>query len=41
MEFDANDNVTGEYKVEAIWDNAIYTRESKSDHLSDSYYLVL
>ena len=33
-----NDNK--EYKVEAIWDSAVYARKSESDHLSGLYYLV-
>ena len=28
MEFDARDDNGREYKVEAIWDNAVYARES-------------
>ena len=28
------------YKVEAIWDNAVYVRESESGHLQGFYYLV-
>ena len=39
MEFDAGDNKSGEYKVDAIWDNAIYARESESGHLPGLYYL--
>ena len=38
-ELDAGDN-SGEYKVEAIQDSAVYARESKSDHLPGLYYLV-
>ena len=38
-ELDAGDN-SEEYEVEAIWDSAVYTRESKSGHLSGIYYLV-
>ena len=30
----------GEYEVEAIWDSAIYARESESGHLPGFYYLV-
>ena len=30
MEFDIGNNDSDEYKVEAIWDNAIFARESKS-----------
>ena len=40
MEFDAGDNESGEYEVEAIWDSAVYARESKSGHLPGLYYLV-
>ena len=40
MEFDAGDNESGEYKVEAIRDNVVYMRESESGHLPDLYYLV-
>ena len=36
---DADDN-SGEYKVEAIWDSAVYMRKSKSGHLPGLYYLV-
>ena len=36
---DACDNKGGEYKVEAIWDSAIYARES-TEHLLGLYYLV-
>ena len=39
MEFDAR-NDSGEYEVEAIQDRAVYTQESKSDHLPGLYYLV-
>ena len=38
MEFDTGDNE--EYEVEAIWDSAVYARESESGHLSGLYYLV-
>ena len=37
-ELDADDD--GEYKVEAIWDSAVYARESKSAHLLGLHYLV-
>ena len=40
MKFDAGDNESGEYKVEAIWDSAVYVRESESGHLLGFYYLV-
>ena len=31
---------SGEYEVEAIWDTAVYARESESGHLPGLYYLV-
>ena len=34
-----NDN-SGKYKVEAIWDSAVYRQKSESGHLSRFYYLV-
>ena len=40
MEFDAGDDESGEYEVDAIQDSAVYARESKSGHLPDLYYLV-
>ena len=40
MEFDAGDDESKEYKVEAIRDSAINTKESKSGHLPGFYYLV-
>ena len=40
MEFDTGDNESGEYKVEAIWDSAIYIKKSESGHLPGLYYLV-
>ena len=39
MEFDVGNNE--EYKVEAIWDSAVYARESESGHIPGLYYLVL
>ena len=33
MEFNADDNESGECKVEAIWDSTVYARESESGHL--------
>ena len=39
IELDASNN-SEEYKVEAIWDSAIYARKSKSGHLSGFYHLV-
>ena len=34
------DGDSKEYKVEAIWDSAIYTKKSESGHLPGFYYLV-
>ena len=39
VELDA-DNDSKEYKVQVIWNSAVYTRESKSGHLPSPYYLV-
>ena len=39
MEFNNNGNNSSKYKVEVIWDSAVYARESKG-HLSGPYYLV-
>ena len=38
-ELDAGED-SGEYEVEAIWDSAVYAKESESNHLSELYYLV-
>ena len=38
-ELDAGDN-SGEYEVEAIWDSAVYAKESESGQLPGLYYLV-
>ena len=38
-ELDVDDN-SKEYKVEAIWDNAVYPIELKSGHLPGPYYLI-
>ena len=38
-ELDAGDD-SGKYEVEAIWDSAVYARESESGHLPGLYYLV-
>ena len=38
-ELDAS-NDSGEYKVEAIWDNTINTKELESGHLPELYYLI-
>ena len=40
MEFYIGDDNRGEYKVEAIQDSTIYTRESKSCHLAGLYCLI-
>ena len=40
IEFDAGDNDSGKYEVEAIWDSAVHLRESKSGHLPGLYYLI-
>ena len=40
MEFNTSDDKSREYEVEAIWDSAVYARESESCHLPDLYYLV-
>ena len=40
MDFDAGDNESGEYKVEAIRDSAVYARESELGHLPGLYYLI-
>ena len=40
MEFDVGDDKSGEYKVEVIWDSAVYARESELGHLSGLYYFV-
>ena len=38
-ELDAGDN-SGEYELEAIWNSAVYARESELGHLPGLYYLV-
>ena len=40
MEFDAGDDESREYEVEAIWDSAVYVKESESGHLPGLFYLV-
>ena len=40
MEFNADNNDSEEYKVEAIWDSAVYVKESESGHLPGFYHLV-
>ena len=39
-ELDAGNDKSKKYKVEAIWDNAVYAKESKSGNLPSLYYLV-
>ena len=39
MKLDASNN-SGEYKVEAIWNNAVYARKSESGYLPGFYCLV-
>ena len=39
-DLDAGDNDSGEYKVEAIRDSAVYAKKSESSHLPGLYYLV-
>ena len=38
LEFNAGDSE--EYKVEAIWDSAVYAIKSETGHLPSLYYLV-
>ena len=40
MEFDIGDDESGKYKVDAIWDSAVYARESELGHLPGFYYLI-
>ena len=39
-ELDPGDDDSGEYKVEAIRDSAVYAQESESGHLPGLYYLI-
>ena len=39
LEFEAGNSE--EYKVEAIWDSAVYTSKSESGQLPGLYYLVV
>ena len=39
-ELDAGNKNSKEYKVEAIWDSAVYANKLKSGHLPGFYYLV-
>ena len=39
IKLDASDK-NGEYEVDVIWENAVYTKKLKSGHLPGLYYLV-
>ena len=39
LEFEAGDDT--KYKVEAIWDSAIYAKKLEAGHLPGLYYLIL
>ena len=39
IKFDAGNDDRGDQKVEAIWDSAVYARESESGYLTGFYYL--
>ena len=39
-ELDAGNNDSGEYKIEVIWDSAVYARELESGYLPGLYYLI-
>ena len=41
MKSNAGDDESGKYKVEVIWDSAMYARESELGHLPGLHYLVL
>ena len=38
MDFKASNSK--KYKIEVIWDNAVYTNKSKKGHLPGFYYLI-
>ena len=40
MKFDVGDNDSGEYKIEATGNSAVYAKKSKLSHLSGLYYLI-
>ena len=40
IELDANNNESGEYKVEAIYNSAVYAKKLESGHLPKLDYLV-
>ena len=39
-ELNASNEDSKEYKIEAIWDSAVYANKSESGHLPGFYYLV-
>ena len=39
-QLNAGDDDSGKYKVETIWNSAVYARESESGSLSVLYYLI-
>ena len=41
LELNAGNEDSKEYKVEVIWDSAVYANKLESGHLSGLYYLVL
>ena len=41
MKFEADNDDSGKYKLEAIRNSAVYAKESESGHLPGLYYLVL
>ena len=41
LELDASNEDSKEYKIEAIWDSAVYANKLESGHLQDLYYLVM
>ena len=41
LKLDACNNNNKKYKMEAIWESAVYANKSKSGHLSGFYYLVV
>ena len=40
-ELDAGNEDSEEYKMEAIWNNAVYVNKSESSYLPGLYYLVV
>lgn len=41
IELDVGNDNSGEYRVEIIWDSAVYARELESSYSPGLYYLVL